>query len=334
VGGVRSWRSWEGVAWVQIRGGDGPPRYVACVYLAPHQTTDQLAVFFGRLQHDVLAAQAAGGSVCTGGDLNGRTATMPDWDEGEAGHTPQEQGGLLPFAAVPAALAARVSCDCVVNSQGRALLGFCAAAGLVIANGRMAGDQTGEWTFHSMANAGRSVVDYFLLSGEVVGVTGNKLVVQPPADRFDHATLRLQLAGDSLAASAGPGSVEGLGPNPCGVEYRFVPSLLPALVDSLRGAHAALEAAAQAGAAATSLAQLATACEVFDGVVVASLDAVSIPAQPPCANRRPLGWVQWTCRDPLTSRLRYAPTEGCDLGLELDSASLYNTPVTGSATLT
>ncbi|KAL4854621.1 LINE-1 reverse transcriptase [Chlorella vulgaris] len=168
----------------------------------------------------------------------------------------------------------------------------------------MAGDQTGEWTFHSMANAGRSVVDYFLLSGEVVGVTGNKLVVQPPADRFDHATLRLQLAGDSLAASAGPGSVEGLGPNPCGVEYRFVPSLLPALVDSLRGAQAALEAAAQAGAAATSLAQLATACEVFDGVVVASLDAVSIPARPPCANRRPLGWVQKTCRDPLTSRLR------------------------------
>ncbi|KAL4856066.1 Transposon TX1 uncharacterized protein [Chlorella vulgaris] len=112
------------------------------------------------------------------------------------------------------------------------------------------------------------------------------------------------LAGDSLAASAGPGSVEGLGPNPCGVEYRFVPSLLPALVDSLRGAQAALEAAAQAGAAATSLAQLATACEVFDGVVVASLDAVSIPARPPCANRRPLGWVQKTCRDPLTSRLR------------------------------
>ena len=146
-------------------------------------------------------------------------------------------------------------------------------------------------------------MDYFLLSGEVVGRAGNRLLVQPPTDRFDHATLRLQLAGDSQAAGAGPCPAEGLGPNPCGPEYRFVPSLLPAFVDALRGARPALEAAATAAAAATSIEQLTAACMSFDGVVTSSLDTAGMPVRQ-AGPARPPGWQRQACKDPLTSRLR------------------------------
>ena len=294
VGRVQQWHSWEGVAWIQIRGEAGPPRYVASVYLPPQRTSEQLAAFYGRLQQDVLAAQAAGGTVCIGGDLNGRTASLPDWVESEEGRTLLDRCVALP---------PRASCDGEVNPQGRALLGFCAATGLAIANGRLDGDQQGEWTFHSLAHAGKSLVDYFLLSGEVVGRAGNRLLVQPPTDRFDHATLRLQLAGDSQAAGAGPCPAEGLGPNPCGPEYRFVPSLLPAFVDALRGARPALEAAATAAAAATSIEQLTAACMSFDGVVTSSLDTAGMPVRQ-AGPARPPGWQRQACKDPLTSRLR------------------------------
>ena len=107
----------------------------------------------------------------------------------------------------------------------------------------------------------------------------------------------------AASGTQGPCPAEGLGPNPCGPEYRFVPSLLPAFVDALRGARPALEAAAAAAAAATSIEQLTAACMSFDGVVTSSLDTAGMPVRQ-AGPARPPGWQRQACKDPLTSRLR------------------------------
>ena len=306
VGRVQQWRCWEGVAWVCFRGETGRPLYLAACYLPPGRSSEELAMFFGRLQQDTVAAQAAGAEVCIGGDINARTACEPDWVESDAGYTLGESAAGLPELAPRIVLSQRNSCDGVVNSQGRALLGFCAAAGVGIANGRTDGDAHGEWTFHSLANAGKSVVDYFILSAELLGCAANRLVVCPPGDRFDHCGLALTVNWGVFTAASPVVSDRRVGPSPCGLEFCIEIAKIPGFVEAVAGAAAQAQLGAIEGAAeaATSLDQLSAACDGFCELVAQSLAEAGMRARGTGPARCPPAWQRHAERRPVTSRLR------------------------------
>ena len=296
VGRVQRWRCREGVAWIRMRGRGGRQLYVAGCYLPPQQSSEQQTAFFGKLQQDTLAAQTAGGLLCIGGDFNGRTASLPDWVACTAGAAQ---------LAEPCDRQLRASCDMVVNPQGQALLAFCSATDLAVANGRLSGDTHGEWTFHSLANYGKSVVDYFLLSAELLACAGNSLTVHAPADRLDHADLclHLQFALGTASEVLAPGSTNEAQPNPCGQEYRILSALLPAFVEAVEDADAALQATAELAEGATTVSDLGAACQRFNDLVCECLEAAGMPVLRRGDSRQP-GWQRRVTRDPTTSRLQ------------------------------
>ncbi len=212
VSKVRMWREpREGVAWVQVHGVLDRPLRIAACYIPPQLSAARLDAIYGHLTADVMDAHTSG-YVAVAGDVNGRTGSACETA------APGVEGGLLQ----PSQPAHRVSRDCQINAQGRALLHFCGESGLWIGNGRLPGDAQGEWTFHSLANAGAaSVVDYFLLDLDLIAKVGVSLVVHPPALLMDHSVVELVLPAWQNGGTADvPASDEELGPSPAGPEYK------------------------------------------------------------------------------------------------------------------
>ena len=204
------------VAWVRVQGVADRPLHVAACYVPPSLPAAGMGQFFGRLLRDVLRAREAG-YVTIGGDFNGRTGAAAEGDVG---------GGEMVASILPH-IGERLSVDVTLNAQGKALLGFCREAGLWIANGRLPGDVPGQWTYHSIQNAGAaSVVDYFLLDADLLGDAGATLSVHLPEQCLDHTAIVLTLGGGTLPpADASAGDT---GPSPAGTEYVVDTALLPA----------------------------------------------------------------------------------------------------------
>lgn len=92
------------------------------------------------------------------GDLNGRTATEPDFDA-------PNQYVAGPDIPVPEP---RANKDPVYNARGRELLAFCKANGLMIVNGR-AGADRGVGNLTCIKYNGSSLVDYLLINENSFG---------------------------------------------------------------------------------------------------------------------------------------------------------------------
>ena len=311
VGRVRVWgEGRDGVAWVRVCGVLDRPLFLAACYIPPLQSAADLATFYRRLLHDVLAAQPAG-YIVVGGDLNARTGGLS-----EAAAAAPPGPVLLPLPGL------RASRDEIVNPQGRALLSFCQESGLWVGNGRLPGDVTGEWTYHSLAVAGGvSVVDYFLLDSELVGREGTSLFVHPPAELLDHAVVELRVGGMGehgwavAEGEAGPRQ-----PSPAGEEFRVTDDSIPPFAGA--AAKRAAEWAALAGMAdrAHDLDQLTHASQEFDRLVGECAREAGMCAAE-VAGRQP-AWARRAGRSPVSASLRRQRRRALSRGDRTEAAML------------
>ncbi len=94
-----------------------------------------------------------------GGDFNVRITMLLDTiDTGdlcELLHAPE-----LIETKQPSAMVKRQNCDTTIGGWGRELLDLCCDAGLLIFNGWMLGDESGEFT--CLENGGRNSVNYII----------------------------------------------------------------------------------------------------------------------------------------------------------------------------
>ena len=99
--------------------------------------------------------------ICNG-DFNARTANYQINTE----FCQMDGGDYEPFCKVSLFEPTRTSQDREVNAFGRRLLETCACYGLEILNGFCPGDETGNFTY--LSEHGYSVVDYFLMSSDIL----------------------------------------------------------------------------------------------------------------------------------------------------------------------
>ena len=99
--------------------------------------------------------------ICNG-DFNARTANYQINTE----FSQMDGGDYEPFCKISLFEPTRTSQDREVNAFGRRLLETCACYGLEILNGFCPGDETGNFTY--LSEHGYSVVDYFLMSSDIL----------------------------------------------------------------------------------------------------------------------------------------------------------------------
>jgi hypothetical protein len=99
------------------------------------------------------------------------------------------------------------------NTLGKRLLELCKVHGLVILNGRLTGDESGSFTFHADGRQGRSVIDYFITSPQLLftedGSSRNESYMhvwqndacpcRPDGGNFDHVPLMLAIGLDAYS---------------------------------------------------------------------------------------------------------------------------------------
>ena len=216
-----------GQLWVRVEHPTLAATYICICYMPPHGSS-----YYGRSGRDkdthwtTLSADAAEFGACGPllllGDFNARTKLDSDldaqsWREWEG---VERFGGVIPppGAAPPAlGLAARRSMDTkILNQPGRRLLQMCRELGLVILNGRLPGDEEGQFTFHG--SKGQSLIDYAIASPALAFTPGGKALrgarmhVVPntqrlPArpglgnDRFDHVPVGVRYRLGAAAPS-------------------------------------------------------------------------------------------------------------------------------------
>lgn len=127
------------------------------------------------------------GHVLVVGDLNARTATVPDFP-GTISHPirePFQSAGAEPVRSQ------RHSRDPLErpNRWGRELLELCISTSMRIANGRVSGDERGEVTFVSQSQEGSSLIDYVLASPDAMPLIQSLQVL--PAPESDHSAVHL-----------------------------------------------------------------------------------------------------------------------------------------------
>ena len=106
--------------------------------------------------------------VILSGDLNGRTSNVSqpvnlDFDSFDTMHR-----------SVPVSVG-RKSQDSVMNGFGKSLLNMCTALNLCILNGMCHGDLDGRYTY--MCDLGSSVIDYFLMSSDLLATVWDKCIL-------------------------------------------------------------------------------------------------------------------------------------------------------------
>ena len=192
------WRSRpaDGVLWVRLDGGPAQglecPILLCACYLPPAGSPAcprDTAGWWAALAADWAEAAAVGAPLLAG-DLNARTATLPDWPEGDEGWPP------------------RRSRDGTANGHGQDLLAFCQATGARLCNGRLPGRQGAAPTSFGVSSRGRTVVDYFVASPTVWPQLARLRVSagHPAALLSDHAALLLTLAPTTAAAASPQGA--------------------------------------------------------------------------------------------------------------------------------
>ena len=108
-------------------------------------------------------------------DFNGRRAEAPD--AADAFETPLWQ-----------------STDPVLAGHGRALLQFCRTTGLLVCNGRVAGDVPAQPTSRGVRGDAQAVVDYFLADPQLLPLVRSLRVAPAPLGGSDHCHLRLDIS--------------------------------------------------------------------------------------------------------------------------------------------
>ena len=242
--------------WLRIEAHHLPsPLLLAAAYLPPYRSKygckspAALADYFTLLGDETAAALATpgGASVLVAGDWNAHTGSLPDTADHsalwEAAFEEPLGEYLLPCAAADAAAAPELpprasSCAAAVCEQGRALLQFCQATGLPIANGRLPGDQQGSPTCFSGQNP--SVIDYLMASPALLSQATGLRVLSPVPEYQQHRPLELWLApaasppAGSAAQCADPWDAD-VGPPPTlAPPLRLLPDRLPSFGDQLK----------------------------------------------------------------------------------------------------
>ena len=153
------------------------------------------------LHQDILAEIAEArmsGQVLLTGDFNARTAHLSDQFEDDlSDHVALPSDHEFDMSQYAALL--RQSCDAVVNDFGLLLLQLCQGARLSILNGRVQGDIPAHLPCH--ANAGGSVVDYFIASAGICSTACSRQVQDMTPDS-DHYPVVLSLDMPMVAVTS------------------------------------------------------------------------------------------------------------------------------------
>lgn len=225
-------RAEDGVLWLRMCGVHGLPGNlsIAVCYLPPGLSSAAAASWFETLADESAQAMAAG-LVLICGDFNGRTAEEPDTPDGNA---------------VPP----RRSADPVLAGHGRALLAFCHTTGLLLCNGRVAGDVPAQPTSRGQRGGAQAVVDYFLACPQLFPLVRSLSVAPAPPAGGDHCHLRLDI---SLAPQgAPPPPPPPSPPDALPPDYTIVDALLPQVEAFMRSEATAAELQAVREAATTA----------------------------------------------------------------------------------
>jgi hypothetical protein len=200
--------------WLMLRAGaDTPVLTVAVQYLNPGRATAMRSEWFSQLQDRLVAAKQQG-HVLLMGDFNAHTKLLRDHEQTAQVFEQLGMAGLLPVPGVPDRCNTDVSRH---NAYGQALVSMCRATGVVIANGRVAGDLQGASTF-VRADGVSSVIDYCLVDTELLPAMQELRVGPKPWMWGDHnpmaATLRVQQFGFGVVTpesigTGGTGSANG-----------------------------------------------------------------------------------------------------------------------------
>lgn len=153
------------VVWVLLHGGRLGNRKILFlgVYFSPENSpyaeTDLLSLIYEesclhRLEHGI-------DSIIWTGDVNARTATIPDFDDRQ--FDSEDSAG---FIDNPMPLPLRANRDKVVNTRGRKLIEICKLMNVRILNGRC-GLDNGIGNFTCVRYNGRSVVDYVIVTEDI-----------------------------------------------------------------------------------------------------------------------------------------------------------------------
>jgi hypothetical protein len=103
--------------------------------------------------------------VVIAGDMNARVSDVKELPDVVGELDLEEHAGVYVGGnAVTHGIPARECKDGSSNRFGNKLADMCKGQGLVILNGRVAGDQNGEFTFWSKGGPGGSVIDLFVTS--------------------------------------------------------------------------------------------------------------------------------------------------------------------------
>lgn len=159
---------------------------MACMYSPPwgsslHRQADAAELHQGILAE--IAEARMSGQVLLTGDFNARTAHLSDQFEGDlSDHVALPSDHEFDVSQYAALL--RQSCDALVNDFGLLLLQLCQGARLSILNGRVQGDIPAHLPCH--ANAGGSVVDYFIASAGICSRACSRQVqdMTPDSDHY------------------------------------------------------------------------------------------------------------------------------------------------------
>jgi hypothetical protein len=189
------WRVRPNCLWVRVDGLlPGGPTFIGAVYLPPGKNNQYLdPSALDTLERDVHDASALG-SVLLAGDFNARTRTDPDLAVAVL-----DDGCLSDRSGDPrsVALPPRRSPDTAPpDARGRALLSFCRASSLTIANGRLPGNSGLVPTSRGVSEASCAVVDYFLVSPRLLSSLSalEVTVVDPHVSDHNLLTLSWPLA--------------------------------------------------------------------------------------------------------------------------------------------
>lgn len=169
-----------GIMWLNIKiPNRGLPIFMAACYLPPSESSYYKESGFSLQNHfDTLRLDSAEfqlkGKIIICGDMNARVGEKPDipdniaWvDMGRSGiAVPDVTGNNI--SSIPV----RHTTDKKHNKSGIYLLDVCKATGLIICNGRLPGDNTGEeggaCTFYARGKNAQSLIDFFIISPELV----------------------------------------------------------------------------------------------------------------------------------------------------------------------
>ena len=189
------------------------PLLLAPFYLPPPSSpyglsSGELEDFFDRLADESAraAAERGGADVLWAADANGHMALLPDWSDDSVllrSALPEEEADiLLPCETEPPP---RASCcthdDCL---QGRAVLAGCAAAGMLLLNGRTPGDMHGAPT--CFTNPDRpSLIDILAAPADFLGqVASLHVLARLPESPLGHAPVELRLVGAGSSGGLDP----------------------------------------------------------------------------------------------------------------------------------